>query len=367
MWQDKSKKGIFFKIFIVFVLVVLVQSFLQNGEELKKILTTITGYITPFIYAVFLAIILHPLSVLLENKLKMKRITAIIIAIIVVIISIFALFGAIIPGVVDSVKDISGRTSEIENKLQEWAVQVIDFLKIKGIIALEPGKIKELFDKYVQGNAVMLTGLFKSLSLNILSVIIVFGQILIGLIIAIFFILDREYFEKLIYNTVYIFSDENKAEETINFLDQVRKIFLNYLWGKTLVSAVVGLLVFVMLLITKVPYAGLIAVMIGVGNMVPYVGAIIAMLIGGLLVLIADPTKIWFLIFANFLANQVEGMYLSPKIIGKTVGLTSFWVISGVLIGGAIMGPLGMVFGVPAIGVVKLIYNMRLKNKNEKQ
>ncbi|MGL4688242.1 MAG: AI-2E family transporter, partial [Fusobacteriaceae bacterium] len=119
-------------------------------------------------------------------------------------------------------------------------------------------------------------------------------------------------------------------------------------------------------LITKVPYAGLIAVMVGVGNMVPYVGAIIAMLIGGLLVLIADPTKIWFLILANLLANQIEGMYLSPKIIGKTVGLTSFWVISGVLIGGAIMGPLGMVFGVPAIGVVKLIYNMRLKKKNKK-
>ncbi|MGL4687157.1 MAG: AI-2E family transporter, partial [Fusobacteriaceae bacterium] len=215
MLQDKIKKGMFLKVFIVFVLIVLVQSFLQNGEELKKILTTITGYVTPFIYAVFLAIILHPLSVLLEKKLKMKRITAIIIAVVIVIISIFALFGAIIPGVVASVKDISGRTPEIENKLQEWAMRLIEFLKIKGIIVLEPGKLKELFDKYVQGNAVMLTGLFKSLSLNILSVLIVLGQISIGLIIAVFFILDREYFEKLIYNTVYIFSDENKAEETI--------------------------------------------------------------------------------------------------------------------------------------------------------
>lgn len=367
MWQDKMKKGLSLKIFLIFVSVVLVQSFLQNGEELKNILTTITGYIAPFIYAVFLAIILHPLSVVLEEKMKMKRIIAILIAIIIVFISIFALFGAIIPGVVSSVSDISGRTPEIESKLQDWAMKLIEFLKVKGIVMLEPGKLKDLFDKYVQGNTVMLTGLFKSLSLNILSVLIVFGQVLIGLIIAVFFILDREYFERLIHNTVYIFSDKNKAEETVYFLDQVRKIFLNYLWGKALVSALVGVLVFIMLIVTKVPYAGLISILIGVGNMVPYVGALVAMAIGGLLVLIADPTKIWFLILANFLANQVEGIYLSPKIIGKTVGLTSFWVISGVLIGGAIMGPLGMIFGVPAIGVVKLIYNIRLRKKNEKE
>ena len=124
-----------------------------------------------------------------------------------------------------------------------------------------------------------------------------------------------------------------------------------------------GIIVFIVMYLANVPYAGLISVMLGIGNMIPYVGAIFAGIIGGILIMISDPSKIWWLIIANILAQNIEGFYLAPKIIGKTVGLGSFWVLIGVMLGGAIMGPIGMIFGVPVVAVIKLIYTTFLKKK----
>ena len=66
------------------------------------------------------------------------------------------------------------------------------------------------------------------------------------------------------------------------------------------------------------------------------------------------------------IAQTFDGWVIGPKIVSETVGMSTFWVVVAVLIGGSLMGPVGMFFGVPAFGIIKLIYLAKLKKAEEK-
>jgi predicted PurR-regulated permease PerM len=355
------------KLFTILLLIVVLQSFFQNTTELTRIFGTFINYFSPFIYGVFFAILLQPLSVFLENKLKISRVFALIGAVIIVFISIVILVASILPGLNDSFSEIFTKLPEYKEKMNILNNQIMDFLTEKKILNknLLEGKdtLKTTVDSFFKANIGTLKKIAISFSSNILNIALFLGKLGLGFILAIFLIIDKEYFQKLIFNIAYLIVGKEKATITVKFLDDVRKIFLNYLWGKTLSSFAVGIIVFIVMYLANVPYAGLISVMLGIGNMIPYVGATFAGIIGGILIMISDPSKIWWLIIANILAQNIEGFYLAPKIIGKTVGLGSFWVLIGVMLGGAIMGPIGMIFGVPVVAVIKLIYTTFLKKK----
>ncbi len=360
--NKKEKVGKYFTMILVFI---LIQSFFQNTENFKNIFEQLMGYLMPFIYAVFFAVILQPLSSIIESKLKLKRELSIALSILIAILFGVGIVIVVVPGVVASVKEINIRIPEFQARFQDTVTRIIDYLNSKGLVSITQETVKADLENMFTQNKETVRNVIKALSLNFLNIIIILGQMLIGLIIAVFFINDNEYFEKFLYNMFYIFSNEEKARKGVKFLDDSRKIFLNYLWGKALTSAMLAVMVYVILFIGGVPYSGLIAILTLFGNMVPYVGMFVVMTIGTLFVFLEAPDKVWILYMAQIVGNQIEALILTPKIIGKTVGLGSFWVISGVLLGGAILGPIGMVLGVPVAGVIKLIYRKKLENKLE--
>lgn len=351
------------KYFTMLFVLILIQSFFQNTESFKNIFGQLMGYLMPFIYAVFFAVILQPLSSIIESKLKFKRELSIALSVLIAILFVAGIIVGIVPGVVASIKEINVRIPEFQLKLQDTITNFFHYLNSKGIVSITQDTVKSDLENMFTENKELLKNVVKALSLNFMNIVVVLGQMFIGLIIAVFFINENEYFEKFLHNVFYIFSDKEKAEEGVKFLDDSRKIFLNYLWGKAVVSAILAVIVYIMMFIGGVPYAGLIAILTMFGNMVPYVGMFIVMLLGTVFVFLESPDKLWILYTAQILGNQIEGLLLTPKIIGKTVGLGSFWVITGVLLGGAILGPIGMVLGVPVIGVLKLLYKKKLEEK----
>lgn len=116
------------------------------------------------------------------------------------------------------------------------------------------------------------------------------------------------------------------------------------------------------------PYALVIAVVVGVTNIIPYFGPFIGAIPSALLILLVSPTKcIPFIIFI-FVLQQFDGNILGPKIMGNKTGLSSFWVLFSLLIFGGLFGVVGMIIGVPIFsiiyGFVSRIINERLEEKN---
>ena len=106
------------------------------------------------------------------------------------------------------------------------------------------------------------------------------------------------------------------------------------------------------MLIFRMPYAGIISVLVAFTALIPVFGAFFGTAVGAVLILLEDPMKaVWFVVFIIVL-QQIEGNLIYPKVVGKSVGLPGIWVLLAVTIGGNSFGLIGMLFSVPACSVL---------------
>ena len=145
------------------------------------------------------------------------------------------------------------------------------------------------------------------------------------------------------------------------------EIFGGFIIGKIIDSAIIGVLCFFGLTILNMPYAVLVSVIVGVTNVIPFFGPYIGAIPSAILIMLADPIKgLYFIIFI-LLLQQFDGNILGPKILGNSTGLSAFWVIVAILLGGGLFGFVGMIMGVPTFAVlyyiVQMIMNYRLERK----
>ena len=106
------------------------------------------------------------------------------------------------------------------------------------------------------------------------------------------------------------------------------------------------------MLIFRFPYPEVISVVIGVTSLVPMVGSFIGEVIGALLILIVSPLKALLFVIMVLAIQQVDGAFIYPRIVGKSVGLPGVAVFCAVIVGGNIAGVLGAVMGVPVCAVL---------------
>ena len=137
--------------------------------------------------------------------------------------------------------------------------------------------------------------------------------------------------------------------------------------GKIIDSTIIGIMCFIGLSIFRFHYPLLISVIIGVFNLIPFFGPVIGAIPTTFLLLIINPFEaLGFLVFLIFL-QQFDGNILGPKILGETVGISGFWIMISVIIGGGLFGVPGMLLGVPVFAAIYTLVEegaeRRLKNK----
>ena len=114
--------------------------------------------------------------------------------------------------------------------------------------------------------------------------------------------------------------------------------------------------------ICQLPYAPLIAVLIGVTNIIPFFGPFIGAIPSAFILFLVDPwDMVWFIIIIVVL-QQLDGNLFKPKIIGSQVGLSSFWVLFSVIVGGALFGITGFILGTPIYAVIYSLVGKKVRN-----
>ena len=166
-------------------------------------------------------------------------------------------------------------------------------------------------------------------------------------------------------------------EVGLKLIYNVEKSVSSYLRGQFLSAASVAVMSITGLLIlnffganiTLVIFIGIIA---GLANLIPLVGPFVGMVPALIIALMnnigndaatahmffgAIPSPFFALdiIFMFLVVQQIEGNLITPALVGKSVGLHPMLVMIVLLIGGTLLGPLGMLFAVPATGVIKVI------------
>ena len=322
------------KILGIILVFVILQSYFTNPDRFVSIIDKWKNYFMTIIMSIFIAILLEPIVRYLKKKVKINDILAISLSIIFVILIFTILFLIIVPEIISSVKVLNDIYPYISKKAMIIGKNIADYLAEKNIYTINMEQINNYF-----------TNLF------------------LAFVLAFLILLDKEHLIKTLENIIIIVFGVKNSPYVMNKLKLSKDIFLNYISGKIIVSTIVGLCVYIILLITKTPYAVLSAILLGVGNMIPYVGAIIGGIIAFLLILLVAPIKIVFLLIAIAISQLVDGFIVGPRIIGNKVGLNTFWVIVSMIIFGNLFGIVGMFLGIPILSIIKLFYVDLLKAK----
>ena len=153
----------------------------------------------------------------------------------------------------------------------------------------------------------------------------------------------------------------------IETLRKTNEIFGGFISGKIIDSLIIGVIAYFGCLILRIPSSVLVAVIIGVTNVIPVFGPFIGAIPSLLIVVIQSPWHALYLLIFIVVLQQVDGNIIGPKILGSSTGLSTFWVMFAILIGGGMFGFLGMLLGVPTFAViyyiVRRVVNYALRKK----
>lgn len=146
----------------------------------------------------------------------------------------------------------------------------------------------------------------------------------------------------------------------------VNDSFHRYIVGQFTEAIILGALCALGMLVFQFPYAGMIGALIGFTALIPVAGAYIGGIVGFVMILTVSPVKALLFIVFLVVLQQLEGNLIYPKVVGGSLGLPAVWVLAAVTIGGALMGIMGMLIGVPiAAAVYRLIRDdMRRKDQD---
>jgi hypothetical protein len=95
----------------------------------------------------------------------------------------------------------------------------------------------------------------------------------------------------------------------------------------------------------------MLSVIIGVTNVIPFFGPFIGAIPSVFILLLENPIDALYFIIIIIVIQQLDGNVIGPKIVGNAIGISSFWVLISVLIGGGLFGFPGMALGVPVFAV----------------
>ena len=371
--------------FLVIIACITFYWVIQRWSGILNGFSSLKSILSPIIGGLVLAYILTPFVKFYENKLfaplgkklfrnkedkirSFSRGIAIFFAILIFIAIFATLFSLVIPQVYQSVQSIVTNLSSSISKVEVWANKWLD--DFPGLEDAFTELVGDLGVKLTQWAKVSLlpemNNIVASVSVGVMNILKFITDVFIAIVVSVYVMFSREQFaargKKLLYS---IFSVEHVKGilSAIKFTD---KSFMGFFTGKLLDSLIVGVLCYVGCLIIGTQDAELISAIIGITNIIPFFGPFIGAIPSALIVLMYSPIKCLIFIIFIIVLQQFDGDILGPKILGSTTGLSGFWVLFAIIVGGGLFGFVGMIVGVPAFAVIYAGIRSLVNNKLKK-
>lgn len=368
---------------VVAACIVLYFAFLRLDSILDAV-KLIIEILKPIIYGFAIAYLLNPivkitdryLLPVLGKKMKNKKVAGkvsrgagIILALLVMFAIITALLNMLIPELFKSIRNLM---ETLPDQMNSGIQTLSDLQKDKSTMGMLLGNILnhawENLQNWIQTDLlrqmnVWMTNITTG-AINVLSEVFNF---LVGCIISVYMLFSKELFAAESKKILYAVMSTEHANMTLHITRKSNEIFGGFIIGKIIDSGIIGVLCFLGLTVLDMPYILLVSVIVGVTNVIPFFGPYIGAIPSAILIALADPIKgIYFLIFILAL-QQLDGNVIGPKILGDSTGLSAFWVVFSILLGGGLFGFVGMIAGVPTFAVIYYIFKMAIEQKLEKK
>lgn len=311
-----------------------------------------------FIYGIVIAYVLNPLVKLIERKCKISRGISVLItyAIFIGVVLVICIYG--IPNLFKTIVQIVGDMPNYINSAQVFVYDILESYQIKEFIN-STGLLVNI-ESYIDKLGKVMMGVLEGSISTIFNLSSQLVKFVLGILVSIYVLIDKERLTREVKRVLYLMFKRNKTEKIIEFFKIYHKMIGTYIGIKAIDSTIIGTMAFVLLSIVKSEYSLLLAIIVGITNMIPYFGPFLGEIVGLLINIFISPVKALIVFFTLFSLQIFDGWYLDPKLIGGKVGVRPIWIIYGVVIGGGFFGPIGMLLASPTVATIKIYYTKLL-------
>ena len=369
--------------FCVIAAAILFYMALRFLPDLRRALGKLLKILGPFIWGFVITYLIAPLMRLLERSVfgplcrklfaknkksdgsKLARGLAVLVSELAMVAVLTALVYLILPQLYSSIETIVKNGPDYLRDLSAWVTGLLvnhpEITKYVGdaINTLNTDIMTWVSTKLLPGVGNFVTTLIEGGYVVVLGIY----NVIIGIIVSIYLLSDLEHFTAALRKLNYSWFSLETAEKVREAVEFTDRTFMGFISGKLLDSAIIGLICYIVCAILNMPYALLVSVIVGATNIIPFFGPFIGAVPSALIILMVDPLKCLIFIVFIIILQQIDGNFIGPKILGSSIGITSFWVLFSIVVGAGLFGFAGMVLGVP---VFVVLYTFLTRNVEER-
>ena len=358
-WQEMRKK--WGPLVLGACLVVLFYVALSNIGVVWDAIGAIIRVLTPILIGIGIAYVLNPFAKINDKTVfkwvknrKLSWYLSVALSIILLLVLVALLLYSIIPQMYDSVMNFVNNVDSYLNSLKEW-VNDLNIASDEIVNSLQDiinneGKLLNRGLELLVGNISEIGKRASSIGSGTMNVVI-------GFILAVYFLVDKNKMLQWLHKFMQLLFSEEHYTNFIEVGNRFNTIFAKYIGCELIDALIVGVVNYIFMLITGMPYAILVSVAVGTANLVPTFGPIVGAVIGGLILLLASPaTTLWFLIFTLVL-QTIDGYWLKPRLFGDALNVPGVLIIIAIIIIGRMFGIVGIFLSIPIAAILVYIIN----------
>ena len=377
MLFQANNKYLTISIYALFVIVTgafIIYSFV-NMKQTQVVIINFLNTISPFLAAFLIAFIINPMVIKLQYiSLHVLRIKARVLrAFLSIFVSYLFVIGGltitilyVTPQLIQSISDIISKQSLIYEEIYKFISGLYERypdLNLEAVVSY----VEKMIPGIINRGTEMLSSMIPKLYLFSVSIIRLFVNILLSIVISCYMILDKKNLKYNAKRLIYSFMSPDWAKGFIQTGKDCANIFNKFIVGKLIDSLVIGILCVILMTVLRLPYPILMSVVVGITNMIPYFGPFIGAIPGIVIYLFINPVQCLIFTVMILILQQFDGLYLGPRILGESTGLKPLWIIFAITLGGAYAGVIGMFLAVPVIAVLTYLLDKFLKKRLEQK
>jgi len=339
-----------FSLIVLILIGVLIFLYNKIAFIFYPLIVILSSVLAPVIIAIVMYYLFNPVVNWLE-KHKMKRIWGIILLYLAIIALLTGLIVLIVPviqaQVTSFVEDFPGYVDTLSNKFNQWSAYSIFEPTINSatkwfyeFIRDVPGNIVDNLSTTADGISNVVTSVSK-----VVITLVIFP-------IFSFFLLKDD--KKFINYTIKIVPPKFRSD-FITVFTNINDQVASYIKGQLIVSICIGFLMYIGFVIIGLNHAVIIALVAAVTCIVPYIGPAIAFIPALIIAVIHSPFMLFKLLVVWIVVQTLEGQFVSPNIMGKSLNIHPLTIIIVLLVMGELLGVVGLIFGIPMYAIIKVV------------
>jgi predicted PurR-regulated permease PerM len=341
-WFDGKK----LLLLLVYGILILIFSslFLITYPYFKELFSFLWRLFIPFLIAAFFAYLLFPVISFLDRQQIHKG-----LAVLIIYILFFGGIGFFVyrvyPQIIHQMRDLVENLPEFVGMYEDLIQSVYNYTSFL------PETVHDRIDEAIIRLEATLEGLLSKLVNGFLHLFDMIVIITVIPVLVFYYIKDYQLFK----TSVKRFIPERLHPRMSRLITSIDEGLGGYIRGQFIVCFFVALLTFVVFQWLEVPYALLLSTLMGLTNIIPYFGPIIGAIPAVLIAYTTSPHLVLYVVITIFAIQLIEGNFLSPYVVGKSISIHPVVIIFVLLLGGELFGILGMILAVPTVAVLKVL------------